>query len=222
MIRVGIVGMGFMGWVHWLSYQQMRGVRVAAICSRNPRKLAGDWRDIRGNFGPPGEKVQLSGAAAYSELDQLLADPRIDLVDITLPPALHADAAVRSLRAGKHVFCEKPMALTLADCGRMVVAAKKAKRQLLIGHLLPFLPEYDWALKLVHSGKFGKLRGGSFRRVVADPKWLKNYWSPAHVGGPMLDLHVHDAHFIRLLFGLPTSVTTGMPIESGSSDAERR
>ena len=73
MIRVGIVGMGFMGWVHWLSYQQMRGMRVAAICSRNPRKLAGDWRDIRGNFGPPGEKVQLNGAAAYSELDQLLA-----------------------------------------------------------------------------------------------------------------------------------------------------
>lgn len=140
MIRVGIVGLGFMGWVHWLSYQQLRGVRVAAICSRNPRKLEGDWRDIRGNFGPPGEKVPLNGAAAYAELDELLADERIDLVDICLPPSLHADAAIRALRAGKHVFCEKPMALTLADCRRMVAAAKKAKRQLLIGHVLPFCP----------------------------------------------------------------------------------
>jgi predicted dehydrogenase len=217
-IRVGIVGLGFMGWVHWLSYQQLRGVRVTAICSRNARKRAGDWRDIRGNFGPPGEKVQLNGAAAYAELDELLADPRVDLVDITLPPAMHADAAIRALRAGKHVLCEKPMALTLADCRRMAAAASKAKRQLCIGHLLPFLPEYDWALRTVRSGKYGKLRGGSFRRIVADPKWLQHYWSREHVGGPMLDLHVHDAHFIRLLFGLPLSVTTEGRVRDGLAE----
>jgi predicted dehydrogenase len=97
----------------------------------------------------------------------------------------------------------------------MVAAAKKARRQLFIGHLLPFLPEYEWALKIVQSGKYGKLRGGSFRRVVADPKWLKNYWSAEHVGGPMLDLHVHDAHFIRLLFGLPTIVSTHGRVREG-------
>ena len=78
----------------------------------------------------------------------------------------------------------------------------------MIGHVLPFFPEYDWALGLVRSGEFGPLRGGAFRRVIAEPKWNKNFWSPEEIGGPMLDLHVHDAHFIRLLFGMPQEVVS--------------
>jgi predicted dehydrogenase len=204
-----------MGWVHWLSYQKLRGVRVAAVCEQDPRRLAGDLRGIQGNFGPPGEKIDLTDVAAYAELDDLLADKKIDLVDITLPTLLHADMAIRALAAGKHVLCEKPMALRLADCRRMVAAAKKAKRLLMIGHVLPFFPEYHWALKVIRSGKYGRLLGGSFRRISSEPTWMKNYWSPDHIGGPMLDLHVHDAHFIRLLFGLPRLVTTTGRVRNG-------
>ena len=150
----------------------------------------------------------MSGVAAYANLDDLLRDPQVDLVDIALPTAQHADVAIRALEAGKHVLCEKPMALRLADCERMVAAAKKADRLLMIGHVLPFFPEYDWALKTIRGGEFGSLRGGAFRRVISNPTWLTNFWSPDHVGGPMLDLHVHDAHFIRLVFGMPLEVTT--------------
>ena len=64
---------------------------MAAICTRDKRRLAGDWRGIQGNFGPPGEQVDLSGIAAYDNLDDLLRDERIDVVDITLPTYLHAD-----------------------------------------------------------------------------------------------------------------------------------
>ena len=92
MINVGIAGIGFMGWIHYLAYQRVRGVKLAAVCTRDAKKLAGDWRGIKGNFGPPGEQVDLSGAAKYAELDALLADPKIDLVDICLPPDLHCDA----------------------------------------------------------------------------------------------------------------------------------
>jgi predicted dehydrogenase len=208
MIRVGLVGIGFMGWIHWLAYQRLGGAKVTAISTRNPQRLAGDWRGIQGNFGPPGEQVDLSGVAAYANLEDLLNDPQIDLVDLTLPPAQHADATVRALEAGKHVFCEKPMALKLADCERMVAAAKKADHLLMIGHVLPFFPEYDWARNVIQNGEYGAVRGGAFRRVISDPTWLTNYRSPEHVGGPMLDLHVHDAHFIRLLFGMPREVTT--------------
>jgi len=112
------------------------------------------------------------------------------------------------LRAGKHVFCEKPMALAVKDCKRMVAAAERADRQLLIGHVLPFVPEYAWACKVIASGKYGALRGGSFRRVISDPAWLRHYWNADVVGGPMLDLHIHDAHLIRMLFGMPVSVST--------------
>jgi predicted dehydrogenase len=208
MIRIGIAGIGFMGMVHYLAYQRVRGARVVALCSRNSKRLAGDWRDIRGNFGPPGRQMDLPGVRTYERLDDLLRNGEIDLIDITLPPSAHAEVAIKALRRGKHVFSEKPMALSVADCDRMARAAKTARQQLLVGHVVPFFPEYAWALKTARSGKYGRLRGGSFKRVISNPSWLPNYWQPQHGGGPMLDLHVHDAHFIRLLFGMPKSVVT--------------
>ncbi|MCA9260431.1 MAG: Gfo/Idh/MocA family oxidoreductase, partial [Planctomycetales bacterium] len=166
------------------------------------------WTDIKGNFGPAGAQMDLSKVSVYESVGELLEDPKIDLVDITLPPALHAEVAVKALRAGKHVFCEKPMSLTTSECKSMSEAARKADRLLMIGHVLPYFPEYAWALKTIESGRYGVLLGGSFRRVISDPQWLTHYWDAARIGGPMLDLHVHDAHFIRLAFGQPEAVTT--------------
>ncbi len=218
MIRVGIVGLGFMGWIHWLAWQKVRGAQVTAICTRDKRRLTGDWRSIRGNFGPPGERVDLSGIAPYDNLDDLLVDDQIDVIDITLPTYLHVEATIRALTAGKHVLCEKPMALRLADCRRMVEAAKKARRQLFIAHVLPFFPEYQWARKVIAGGKYGGLKGGAFRRVIAEPTWLEKFWSPDHIGGPMLDLHIHDAHFIRLLYGMPDEVTATGRMRDGLAE----
>ena len=208
MLKVGIACIGFMGWIHYLAYRNVRGTRVVAICSRDRKKLAGDWRGIQGNFGPPGEKISLRGITAYQDLDELLADPEIDLIDNCLPPHLHAELTIRALRAGKHVFVEKPMALTTSDCKRMVAAAQKAGRQVLVGHVLPFFPEYQRAGKLIDSGKYGKLIGGSFLRVISDPLWLPDFYDPDRVGGPLVDLHVHDAHLIRMLFGMPVSLSS--------------
>ena len=207
-MKVGIAGIGFMGMIHYLTYQKVRGIKVAALCEQDQKRLAGDWRDIKGNFGPPGKKMDLRGIATYTDLDEMIADPRLDAIDVTLPPGLHADVTIRALKAGKHVFCEKPIALTAADGRRMVAAAEKSGRQLMIGHVLPFFPEYAKARQLIDSGRYGKLLGGNFKRVISDPLWLPNYYKADRVGGPMLDLHVHDAHFIRLLFGMPTSVTS--------------
>src|SRR5689334_18182512 len=114
MINVGIVGIGFMGLIHYLAYQRVRGAKVAAVVSRDPKKRAGDRRGIKGNFGPEGTKMDLRGVQGYVELNELLADPKIDLVDICLPPALHASAAIAALQAGKHVIVEKPIGLTTA------------------------------------------------------------------------------------------------------------
>ena len=208
MIKVGIAGIGFIGWIHYLAYQKVRGAKLVAISDKISKRLAGDWRDIKGNFGPPGEMVDVSGLKTYPDLKDLIADPDIDLVDICLPPNLHADVAVQVSQAGKHVFCEKPMALNTADCQRMVDAARKAGKQLLIGHVLPFHPEYTHARQLIASGQYGRLLGGNFKRVISDPLWLKDFYDPNLNGGPMIDLHVHDAHLIRLLFGMPAEVTT--------------
>ena len=90
----------------------------------------------------------------------------------------------------------------------MVRAAQQAGKQLMIGQVLPFFPEYAFALQAVKSRKYGRLLGGFFKRVISDPQWLTGFYDPEKIGGPMLDLHVHDAHFIRLLFGMPNAVFT--------------
>jgi predicted dehydrogenase len=215
MIQVGIVGLGFMGMIHYLNYRKLPGVRVAAICEVNEKRLTGDWTDIKGNFGPAGEQMDLSGVATFTKLQDMLAMPEIHLVDVTLPPAMHAGATVDALAAGKHVFCEKPMSLKLSECERMSAAARDAERRLFIGHVLPFMPEYAWAYDAVRTGRYGKLRGGAFRRVISNPAWLRNFWSADEVGGPLFDLHVHDAHFIRLLFGMPDEVVSRGRLRDG-------
>ncbi|MEM9657011.1 MAG: Gfo/Idh/MocA family oxidoreductase, partial [Planctomycetota bacterium] len=103
MIRVGITGLGFMGMVHYLTYRKLPGVEVVAMCDQDRQRLAGDWRGIQGNFGPPGEQMDLSGISTYESIDAMIDDQRVDLIDITLPPSLHADIAVKALRAGKNV-----------------------------------------------------------------------------------------------------------------------
>jgi predicted dehydrogenase len=205
-MKIGIAGIGFMGMIHYLAYQKIKGAKVVALCETQRERLRGDWRAIKGNFGPAGTMMDLSGIDTYEKLGEMFANPKIDMVDICLPPSFHADAAVAALRAGKHVFCEKPIALTPADARRMVAAARKAGKLLFIGHVLPFFPEFDFAYKTIESGKYGRLLGASFKRIISDPLWLPNYFDPRRVGGPMLDLHVHDAHFIRLVCGMPQAV----------------
>jgi len=208
MIRVGIAGIGFMGMTHYQAYQKIRGVKVAALCEQDLKRLSGDWRSIKGNFGPRGEIMDLAGVSRYRDIDEMINDPRIDLIDVCMPPAWHAEVTVAALEAGKHVFCEKPIALNPTDADRMVRAAERAGKLLMIGHVLPFFPEFQFAHRAISSGKYGAPLGGHFKRIISDPTWLTDYYDPKKVGGPMLDLHVHDAHFIRLVFGMPRAVHT--------------
>lgn len=208
MMNVGIAGIGFMGMIHYLAYKKIRGAKVRALCEKDRKRLAGDWRSIKGNFGPRGTKMDLSGIDRYAELDDLLADPKLDLIDICLPPSLHADVAVAALKAGKHVFCEKPIALNSADAKPMLAAAKRAGKMLMIGHVLPYFPEYRFAYEAITSGRYGRLLGMHAKRIISDPLWLPDFYNPAVCGGPMIDLHVHDAHFIRVVCGMPAAVHT--------------
>lgn len=128
MLKAAIAGVGFMGWIHYLAYQRSTHATLHAFCSRDPKKQAGDWTDIRGNFGPPGGHIDLNGLKVYQTLEQIVEDPEVDLVDICLPPHLHADAACLALQAGKHVLCEKPLGLSTEDCDRILSMAAKASR----------------------------------------------------------------------------------------------
>jgi predicted dehydrogenase len=97
MIRIGIVGIGFMGMIHYLAAQKLKGARVTAIQSRDPKKLAGDGTGIKSNFGPPGTRMDLGKVKPYADSGVLLADDSIDLVDVCTPTHLHEEMAVAAL-----------------------------------------------------------------------------------------------------------------------------
>ncbi len=215
MINAAIVGVGFMGWIHYLAYQRSKHARLAAFCSRDPKKRSGDWTGIQGNFGPPGEKISVDGLRVYETLDEILADPGVDLVDICLPPKLHVEAACEALQAGKHVLCEKPLGLTTQDCDQILAAAAEANRQVLVAQVLPYMGEFQFAYDQARQATYGRPIRGYFKRVISPPDWIPDFYEPRQVGGPLIDLHVHDAHFVRLLFGMPHRVMCSAEMKGG-------
>ena len=102
MVKVGILGVGFMGKMHFTAYNAIRGAKVVALGDIDERKLSGDWSSIGGNIDGAEEKVDLSGIHTHAKAaPDLMKDPDVDVVDITLPTFLHAKFATAALKAGK-------------------------------------------------------------------------------------------------------------------------
>ena len=215
-VGIGIVGIGFMGMIHYVAARKLAGGRVTAICSRDRGKLAGDWSKIKGNFGPSGTTVDTSGLGRYADAGDLLNDPGVDLVDLCVPNDEHARLAIRALEAGKHVLVEKPIALTTEDADAMVAAAKMAGKMLMVAHVLPFFPEFAFAAEAVASGRYGKLRAAHFTRTIARPDWSAGIGDAERSGGPAIDLHIHDAHFVGLVCGPPRAVRATGVVDGGA------
>lgn len=216
MTKIGIVGIGFMGMIHYYAIQRITGAEVVAICTRDPKKLAGDWTGIQGNFGPRGGMEDLSNVRKYNEIDELLADEEVELVDICLPTHLHKPVSMASLNAGKHTLVEKPISISMDDANELVEleksigAARKTEGEgpcfLMVAHVLPFFAEYAYAKQIVESGEYGELLGAHFKRITSRPSQSRDPASLEKSGGPGIDLHIHDTHFIQLLCGVPDAV----------------
>ncbi|HTE19121.1 MAG TPA: Gfo/Idh/MocA family oxidoreductase [Armatimonadota bacterium] len=221
MVRVGIAGIGFMGVTHFKAYEKVEGAQVAAIFTRDARKLEGDWTNVRGNFGGAGGVQDLSGVKRYDDLDALLTDPDIDLVDLCLPSHLHRPVTERALAGGKHVLVEKPIALSVEDADAMIAAAERAGKLLMVAQVLRFWPEFAAIKELIDGGELGAVRGAHFKRIIARPDWSGDNWfsDPAKTGGAVVDLHIHDTDFVQYLFGKPAAVwSTGSVSDNGQVD----
>ena len=216
MVRIGIVGVCFMGRIHFLASHRLAGAKVTAICSRDPAKRSGDWRNTRGNFGPEPGQVDLSGVTAYEKLEEMLADPEVDLVDVCTVTDQHAPIALAALKAGKHVLVEKAIALSPEDADAMVSAAKGAGKHLMVAHVLPFFPEFKFAAGVIQGGQYGKVLAAHFKRVISKPDWSADIGDAAKTGGPAVDLHIHDTHFIGLVCGVPKHVFSVGTVEGGA------
>ena len=216
MVGIGIVGIGFMGMIHYLASRRVSGAQVVALCSRDPRKLAGDWTSIQGNFGPRGTQMDLSGLALYDDYSVMLADPKVHLVDLCIPNELHGRLTIQALQSGKPVLVEKPIALSVDDADRMVSTARDCGKLLMVGQVLPFVPEFAFAWETVQSGRYGALRAAHFHRVISKPDWSNEVADLTKSGGPAIDLHIHDTHFVSLVCGVPRAVYSRGVVDHGT------
>jgi len=206
-MKVGIVGLGFMGMTHFEAINSLRNVKVHAIATRSEKKRNGDWSSIQGNFGPRGStNVNLKGIVAYENYHDLFNDPEVDLVDICLPIGQHEQVVIEALKAGKNVLVEKPITVQVKSAVRMVREAEKAKKILMVAHVLPFFPEFRFLAECIEKEKYGKLLALNMRRVICPPKWLNLPEDMIEMGGFGIDLHIHDNHFISSTCGLPDKV----------------
>jgi len=197
-INVAIVGLGFMGVTHIKAYRQIPGVRIAAICDAVRLPVDGDFSSISGNVGTAEPlKLDMSKTKATKNLDDLLADPTIDLIDLCVPTMAHPKLAIASLKAGKHVICEKPLARTAVLARDIVNAAASAKGFFMPAMCIRFWPDYVWMKQAMEQGTYGKVLAARFRRVAEPPGWSKDFMDGAKSGGAILDLHIHDVDFVQ-------------------------
>lgn len=216
MIRAGLIGAGFIGRNHFNQYEKLTDrVKLLAICDKEADRRAGDWTKVGGNLADAqGTRRDLGEIRCYADWKVMIAQPDIDLVDICAPTHLHPEIAVAALKAGKHVLCEKPMALTVDACDEMIRAAEASPGRLMIGQCVRFWPEYVYLKQLHDAGTLGPLKALHLRRHAGTPFHSLNHWmvDPALSGGAVVDLHVHDIDFAMYLLGKPTSVfATGYP-----------
>lgn len=218
MLKAGIAGLGFMGRMHLENYLKRKDVEVIAVSDTRRERLSGNLAG-GGNIPTEQDKFDFSGMKTYEEASDLVEDKNLDVVILTLPTYLHAQLTVKALEAGKHVFCEKPMARNLKECDSMISAARKSGKKLMIGQCLRFWPEYEVLEEYVNNRKFGKLVSLFCFRGGGTPVWSGNNWilQKEKAGGALLDQHIHDIDTVNFLLGLPDSVfASGKNVVKGS------
>jgi myo-inositol 2-dehydrogenase/D-chiro-inositol 1-dehydrogenase len=191
-VRVGVVGLGRLGKRHAENLAwRVPGAKLVAACSPVEDERA--WA-----------RETWPSLALHSDYEALLADADIDAVWLVTPTSLHPAQIIAALRAGKHVFCEKPLSLDLAECDAVLAeAALHPKLQVMIGFVRRFDPSYRDAFSKVEAGAIGRpflVRSQTCDKNDADGFFVK--FAPSS-GGIFLDCSVHDIDLARWLLGNP-------------------
>ncbi|MEF2070058.1 Gfo/Idh/MocA family protein [Consotaella aegiceratis] len=143
----------------------------------------------------------------YASYDELIADPAIDIIYNCLPPVAHAEWTIKALEAGKHVLCEKPIAMTAEEATRMVAAADRAGRVLMEAFHDRYHPAFLHLLDLKTSGRLGAIRSARAEFLVDVPYDPENIrYDPAQGGGAMMDLGCYPLHWLRSFLGSEPTV----------------
>ncbi|MEW6201425.1 MAG: Gfo/Idh/MocA family oxidoreductase [bacterium] len=187
MLKVCVVGMGYMGVQHLRAWERIKFADVTALVDADAAKSA---------------EAEKFGLRFYTDIENALNSEKPDVVDICLPTHLHRSAVETALAAGCHVMCEKPIAARWEDALAVRDAAQKSGRKFMVGHVIRFFHEYSAAHALVQSGKIGDVGVvRTFRRAgfpSSDRGW---YSDEEKSGGMIVDMMIHDFYFLLWLFG---------------------
>lgn len=192
LLRIGIVGLGRLGQRHAQNLaQKIPNASVVAACSPVADECA--WA-----------QSALGIQHVYHDYAELLAHPELDAVFLVTPTSMHADQIILALQAGKHVFCEKPLSLDLADCLRVEAeAARHPQLKVMIGFVRRFDASYRDAYHKIQDGLIGKPY--LIRSQTCDQNDPNGFFVrfAATSGGIFLDCSVHDIDLVRWLLGNP-------------------
>lgn len=179
---------------------------LAGIVTGTPSKIP-EWK----------EKYNISdkNIYTYENFDSIKDNPDIDIIYVVLPNSMHAEYTIRAAQAGKHVICEKPMAITVEDCDRMIEACNKANVRLSIGYRLHFDPYHQEMIRLANEKVFGELTdlSSSFGFKASAGIWRLN--KALAGGGPLMDLGIYSVQGFCYLSGMePIAVTAKEGLKS--------
>lgn len=191
MLKVGLIGCGFMGAMHANCYKNIEGVELVAFADIRKEKAE--------------ELAVGTNATIYGDGKELIANANVDIIDICLPTYLHAEYAMAAMEKAKYVFVEKPVALTVEEGKKMIEKSKTTGCQVQVGQVIRFWDEYVELKKIIDSGIYGKVVNANFRRLSPRPTWgWKNWLLDSKLsGGAGQDLHIHDVDYALSLFGEP-------------------
>lgn len=197
-IRIGFIGAGGIAHSHAKNLKRIEGVELVCAADLNEKgleKFVADQGALR----------------TYTDYKEMLKKEKnnIDAICVCTPNSLHAENSIAALKAGMHVIVEKPMAMNNRECSQMIAAAKKAKKQLVVGFQWRFHPKAVLLKKQADEGVFGKIL---FVRVQAlrrrgIPNWGVFGRKDLQGGGPMIDIGVHACEMAHYVMGCPKPVT---------------
>lgn len=203
---LGIIGVGGFGLFALEAYRRLPEIRITAIAGTRPEKYAA----LAEQYAIPFHTTDWRA---------LVAHPEVDLVYLATPPDTRAEMALAALAAGKHVFCEKPLALSLADADRMLAAAESAGLRVGINFVMRYSRLYDLLNALVAARIFGDPQRVAFENNAGDLPAGHWFWDPRRSGGILVE---HGVHFFDIgaeIFGDPQLLWAGMSRrESGEAD----
>lgn len=195
-LKIGLIGAGNIANAHLEAYRSVPDAEIFAVCDINPERL----KETADRFGIE---------RRYPSVDAMLeACPELDAADVCVWNCNHAECTIKALNAGLHVLCEKPMAYNAEEAEKMLAAAKKNDRLLMIGFVLRFSDDARIASDLIRSGALGDI-------YYSEAQYVRRHGNPGgwfcnkklSGGGPIIDLGVHVIDLTRYLMGNPNPVS---------------